>query len=130
MLLLCFLTTAIVAQAQTTDTPKVKKEAEVWTAVDQLPQFPGGTEKLFRFIDKNLKYPKEDKKNGVQGKVIVTFIVAADGALTDLKIAKALSPGCDAEALRVMALSPKWIPGSAAGKPCPVNYTLPIMFTL
>ena len=76
----------------------------------------------------NLKYPEDAKKNGVGGKVYMSFVVEKDGSLTDIKVIKGVSPELDAEAVRLIKESPKWQPGSAAGTPCRVRYIFPINF--
>ena len=110
-----------------TDTPMHNM---VFYKVEHEPEFPGGIEKLYRYLGKNLRYPAAAKENNVQGKVFVTFIVEKDGSLTDLKISKSLSPETDAEAIRLMQACPKWNPGIQNGRPVRVAYTIPVAFTL
>lgn len=94
------------------------------------PQFKGGIDAFFRFLINNIQYPKVAKDNNVQGKVFITFVVEKDGSLTDIKVARGIGSGCDDEAIRVLRLSPKWIPGLQYGVPVRVQYTMPLSFTL
>ncbi|HZX57408.1 MAG TPA: energy transducer TonB [Mucilaginibacter sp.] len=102
----------------------------IFTAVEHEPEFPGGIEKLYRYLGRNLRYPAAAKENNVQGKVFVTFVVEKDGSLTGIKISKSLSPETDAEAIRLMKASPKWNPGIQNGRPVRVLYTIPVDFEL
>ena len=81
-------------------------------------------------LGKNLKYPTEAKRNKIQGRVYISFIVEADGSLSEPKVLRGIGSGCDEEAVRVMKLSPNWIPGVQNGKKVRVNYTVPIFFSL
>ncbi|QNF33110.1 M56 family metallopeptidase [Adhaeribacter swui] len=103
---------------------------EVFTFVEQNPLFPGGLEKMFQFLGKNIKYPKAAIDANLEGNVIAEFVVTKEGKITDLKIVKSLSPETDAEAKRVIALMPDWEPGKQDSKPLNVKYTLPIKFAL
>lgn len=98
--------------------------------VEQMPQFPGGAEELMKFLQKNIKYPEEAKGKGVQGRVVVTFIVAEDGSVEEPYIARKVDPLLDAEALRVIKLMPKWKPGMQSGKFVRVKYNVPVTFRL
>jgi protein TonB len=91
------------------------------------PDFPGGPTAWSKFLSKNLKRPNADD---VQGRVIINFIIEKDGRLTNLKIVRKLFPAFDAEALRVMKLSPRWIPLKKDGKPIRSEFTIPINFTI
>lgn len=102
---------------------------EVFTAVEKLPQFPGGTETFYSFIAKNLHYPADALDKNIKGRVNITFVVERDGSLSDMKTLSNPPAMLGNEALRVMALSPKWIPGEQNGKRVAVRYTLPIVFT-
>lgn len=98
--------------------------------VEDLPQFPGGAVAMMKWLTANLKYPPSAQKRKIQGKVMVQFIVAADGTMTDLKIVKPLEKSLDNEALRVMRIMPKWKPGVQNGKPCRTMVCIPIVFKL
>ena len=97
---------------------------------EAVPTFPGGMESLYRFLVKTLRYPKEARVASIQGKVTVSFIVETDGTLSDIKISKSVDITIDDEALRVMKLSPKWIPAVKDGKPVRMPFSLPINFAL
>ncbi|BAU52192.1 M56 family metallopeptidase [Mucilaginibacter gotjawali] len=107
-----------------------KKAGPVFTAVEQNPSFPGGLEAFYRFLGKNVKYPQEMRDKNVQGRVIIRFIVEQDGALTNFNIVRDLGYGAGEEAVRVLALSPKWEPGIQNGRAVRVMYSVPINFTL
>lgn len=99
---------------------------------ETMPEFPGGQYALFKFISKNLNYPKDAKKKGIQGKVMVQFIVEKDGTIGNIRIYKGISPELDKEAIRVFSLPtmPKWKPGTSDGVAVRVRYSVPIIFKL
>ena len=97
---------------------------------DKQPVFPGGDEARSKFFAENIKYPAEAMKNKVTGKVFVSFNVAKNGAVTDVKLVKGIGSGCDEEAVRVVKLMPKWKPGEYKGKPVETNFVMPIKFAL
>ena len=99
---------------------------------ETMPEFPGGQYALFKFISKNLNYPKDAKKKGIQGKVMVQFIVEKDGTIGDIRIIRSVSPDLDKEAIRVFNLPtmPKWKPGTSDGVAVRVRYSVPIIFKL
>ncbi len=101
-----------------------------YDVVEQMPQYPGGTGKLFEYLSKNVRYPKEAEDKCLQGRVIATFIVEKDGSITNAKIVKSIDPALDAEALRVINGMPNWIPGKQNGEPVRVKYTVPVTFRL
>lgn len=103
---------------------------EVYTIVEQMPKFPGGEQAMMRFIGENLAYPEAAQAAGIQGRVTVRFVVQTDGAVTDVALLRGISPECDAEAMRVIEMMPKWEPGKQGGKVVPVYFTLPILFRL
>ena len=98
--------------------------------VEQPPQPEGGMSAFSWYVSKNLKYPDLAKRNKIEGKVFVTFIVDIDGSLTNVKILKGIEGGCDEEALRVIRNAPKWIPGKQQNKPVRVQMILPLVFKL
>jgi TonB family protein len=102
---------------------------EVFTVVDQMPVFPGGEKAMMEFIKKEMKYPISAQETGVQGTVIVNFIVDKTGKIKNAKVLKGVPP-LDAEALRVLTLMPAWQPGKMKGKPVSVSYTVPFKFVL
>jgi TonB family protein len=101
-----------------------------FVAVEQMPEFPGGMEGLIKHLSDNIKYPKDAREKGISGKVFVSFVVREDGTITDTEVAKGVNPELDAEAVRVVKLMPKWIPGRQSGEDVPVRYSLPINFAL
>ncbi len=103
---------------------------EVFTSVEKLPAYPGGMESFGKYLGKTLRYPKEAQNNGTQGRAIVTFIVEADGSLTDVHAIKDPGMGLGQEAVRVINASPKWTPGEQNGRKVRVQYTVPVIFTL
>jgi TonB family protein len=103
---------------------------KVFDVVEQMPEFVGGQAELMKFLAENVHYPEAAYKVGKQGRVIVTFIVEADGSVSNAKIVKKVSDELDAEALRVIGTMPKWKPGMQNGKAVRVKYTIPITFRL
>ena len=111
-----------------TKAPEV--EEKPFTMVEQMPQFPGGDRELLSFIAKNLRYPTVSQENGIQGKVIIRFVVSTTGDVKEITVLRSLDPYCDKEAIRVIRSLPKWIPGKQNGRNVPVYYTVPITFKL
>ena len=109
--------------------PKVE-ETKVFDVVEEMPQFPGGSSALFEYLSKNIKYPVVAEENGVQGRVVVTFVVERDGSITDVKVVKSVDPSLDKEAQRVVKSMPHWIPGKQNGSAVRVKYTVPVTFRL
>jgi len=107
-----------------------EEETKVFDVVEQMPQFPGGPNALFEYLSKNIKYPVVAEENGIQGRVIVTFVVERDGSITDVKVAKSVDPSLDKEAMRVVKSMPNWIPGKQNGSAVRVKYTVPVTFRL
>jgi TonB family protein len=110
--------------------PAGSVQEEVFLVVEQMPVFPGGETALPAYLGKEIKYPAEAVKKGIQGKVFVTFVVGKDGSVTHVKIVRGVDPMLDAEALRVVNAMPKWTPGRQNGKDVAVQYTVPINFKL
>ena len=107
-----------------------EEETKVFDVVEQMPHFPGGPNALFEYLSKNIKYPVVAEENGIQGRVIVTFVVERDGSITDVKVAKSVDPSLDKEAMRVVKSMPNWIPGKQNGSAVRVKYTVPVTFRL
>ena len=95
-----------------------------------MPEFPGGVKALMSYLAKNIEYPKEAENAGMQGRVVVQFVVNTDGSIEDAKVVRAVDPLLDQEAIRVINTMPKWKPGMQDGKTVRVKYTVPIMFRL
>lgn len=113
-----------------TGSTKATPPNEVFTSVEQLPEFAGGLDNFYRFLGKTLQYPAEARQRGVQGKVNVTFVVEADGSLSNIKALAGPGSGLEEEAARALAASPKWNPGMQNNKPVAVRYTVPVIFSL
>ena len=107
-----------------------EEETKVFDVVEEMPQFPGGQAALLEYLSKNIKYPVVAEENGVQGRVIVTFVVERDGSITDVKVVKSVDPSLDKEAARVVKSMPKWQPGKQNGSAVRVKYTVPVTFRL
>ena len=95
-----------------------------------MPEFPGGRDAMIKFLSENIKYPEEARKQGISGRVYVTFVVEADGEITDIKLLRGIGGGCDEEAMRVVSIMPKWEPGYQRGVPVRVQFNLPIKYSL
>ncbi len=106
------------------------EEQHIFLVVENMPEFPGGEASMYKFIGKNIEYPRMAKESGISGRVFVTFVVERDGSVTDVQILRGIGGGCDEEAIRVIKMMPKWTPGKQRGKPVRVQYRMPIKFTL
>ena len=106
------------------------EETQIFQVVEEMPEFPGGMAECMKWLGKNMKYPTISQENGVQGRVIVQFVVNRDGSIVDATVARGVDPYLDKEALRVVGQMPKWKPGKQRGKAVRVKYTLPVMFRL
>lgn len=118
------------AQKQEQAKSPQKGEKEVFVVVEEMPEFPGGSNALRGFIAKGIRYPAEAQANKVQGKVFVTFVVSASGKVEDAKVVKSVNPLLDAEALRIVNMMPDWKPARQRGQAVSVAYTVPIEFIL
>lgn len=107
-----------------------KDDGRVFDVVEDQPRYPGGTNALMTYLRDNIKYPAEAAKAGIQGKVIVQFVIGKDGTVRDVKPIRNISPELDAEAVRVVAAMPKWVPGYQRGEAVNVRYTLPVNFRM
>ena len=103
---------------------------EIFNVVEQMPEYPGGVGELMKFLQRNVRYPKEAQEQGKQGRVVVQFVVNKDGSITDAKIVKSVDPQLDAEALRVVNAMPNWTPGKQRGKEVRTYFTIPVTFRL
>ena len=132
-----------IEEVEIDEIPPMEEEL-IFKVVEDMPMFPGcedpnfsrneikkcSDKKMFEFIKANLQYPKEAKKNGVEGRVILQFVVQKDGSLSNIKVIRNISNGCGEEAVRVVKSMPKFKPGKQRGKTVKVQYTLPISFRL
>ena len=109
---------------------KSESSTKVYDDVDEMPSFSGGNYGLMTFLAQNMVYPVTAQENGVQGRVIISFVVETDGSITDVKVARSVDPSLDREAMRVVKAMPKWTPGKKDGKPVRVKYTTPVVFRL
>lgn len=111
--------------ASTTAQTETREES-----IERYPEFPGGMGEMMKYLSENIKYPKICQDQGVQGRVIIQFVVDTDGSITDIQVVNPINPYLDMEAVRVVNSMPKWIPGMREGKNVRVRYTLPIEFNL
>ena len=117
-------------QAVAQPEPKPVEETKVFEVVEQMPSFPGGDAALMAYLRDNMKYPVVAAENGVQGRVVVSFVVERDGSITDVKVARSVDPSLDREAVRVVKSMPHWIPGKQNGSAVRVKYNVPVSFKL
>ena len=110
--------------------PKPEVSNKVFDVVEEMPHFPGGAAALQAFLSSNTKYPVVAQENGVQGRVIVSFVVERDGSITDVKVVRSVDPSLDREASRVVRSMPRWSPGKQNGSAVRVKYTVPVVFRL
>ena len=103
---------------------------KIYTAVDQMPEFPGGQATFINFISSNLRYPAAAAENNIQGKVYVKFVVTSTGKVDKVQIARSVDKALDQEALRVCRMLPDFIPGRLYGQPVNVWYTAPVTFKI
>ena len=124
------------AQTQKADSVKSKEAATpdkkplVYTAVERLPEYPGGQDAMMQFISRNIKYPRKSAREGIEGRVYINFIVNLQGKVEDVQVTKGLAEDIDAEAIRVIQLLEGFSPAQQNGKPVLYRYVVPIKFTL
>lgn len=116
----------LTASAQTAKTT----EEKVYDVVEEMPEYPGGTAEMMKFLRENIKYPTQAEKRKEQGTVIVQFVVEKDGSLTDFALVKRASPTLDDAAVEVVKKMPKWKPGKTNGKNVRVKFSIPITYRL
>ena len=138
-ILLCSIIIFFTQCSSSKQTPKTPVDKVTWdyelgdsvhTFIKEMPEFPGGDKALYSFIAKEINYPLLAKKQGIDGKIYVQFVITKDGNVTNVRIAKGIGSGCDQEAVRVIKLLPPWIPGKINGIPVNVLLTFPIVFKL
>lgn len=110
--------------------PKNEEENKVFDVVEEQPSFPGGQGALMAWLRDNIKYPVVAAENGIQGKVIVQFVVGKNGSISNVKVLRSVDPSLDREAVRVVSSMPNWTPGKQNGTSVNVRYTLPVTFKL
>ena len=108
----------------------VVEETKIFTVVEQMPMFPGGDAALMGYLRDNMHYPTVAAENGVQGRVVVGFVVERDGSITDVNVLRSVDPSLDREAMRVVKAMPKWTPGKQNGSAVRVKYQVPVTFRL
>ena len=112
------------------EAPDEEVADEIFTVVEQQPTPDGGMAAFYKYVSKNLKYPAQARRMGIEGRVFVQFIVDKDGSITSVQSVKGIGAGCDQEAARVIRGAPKWKPGKQRGRPVKVRMILPITFKL
>jgi protein TonB len=110
--------------------PKHEEESKVFDVVEQMPSFPGGQGALLEYLASHVKYPVVAQENGVQGRVVVSFVVERDGSITDVRVVRSVDPSLDREAQRVVSSMPRWTPGKQNGSAVRVKYNVPVSFRL
>ena len=120
-----------ILQEQVVQTPDTLAVPFVLIDPELKPMFNGGSDLEFaKWVNENLRYPESVKKAGVQGRLVIQFVIYPDGKVRDVKVLRGIHPDMDAEAVRVVSSSPDWKPGSVNGKPVKVSYVLPIVCSL
>ncbi len=128
----CLIPFLLFGQTDNKGTFKVRKinNTEVITFVEEMPTFPGGENALMQFLSDNIQYPDSAKANSITGTVFVSFIIDAEGNVTNAKVLRGVNKLLDDEALRVVRMLPKWIPGKQGGINVAVYYHFPVKFIL
>lgn len=103
---------------------------KVYTIVEQQPEFEGGTSAMYKFINKNTKYPATARRMGIEGSVFVSFVIDTEGKISEVQTVKGISADCDKEAMRVIQSMPRWKPGKQNGRAVKVRFVVPIKFVL
>lgn len=105
---------------------------QIYSVVEQMPEFPGGQEALYQYLRKSIRYPEAEREAGIEGKVYLSYVVEKDGTVRDIKVLRGVpgGPGLETESIRVVEAMPKWIPGMLNGKPVAVRMNLPVSFRL
>ncbi|UJP63316.1 energy transducer TonB [Mongoliitalea daihaiensis] len=120
----------VIREVVIADAPVVEKADEIFDVVENAPEFPGGMEAWYQYLSKNLKYPTQARRMGIEGTVYVVFVVNTDGSIQDVELLRGIGGGCDEEAIRVVSSAPKWSPGKQRGRPVRVRMRLPVRFKL
>lgn len=109
---------------------ETRDEGEIFMIVEEMPEFPGGTEALHKYLAKSVNYPVIAQENGIQGRVYIQFVINQNGEVTNATILRGVDPSLDREALRVVEAMPNWKPGKQRNRPVRVSYIVPINFLL
>ena len=118
-----FCSTSVMAQTEVEDDA-------IFVVAENAPEFPGGSDSLYAYIARNIKYPEAAKKEKIEGRVFVTFVIEKDGQVSSAKILRDIGGGCGEEAIRVVKNMPKWKPGTQRGNPVRFQFNLPVSFLL
>lgn len=129
LIILLLMSSPIICKAQDKKSAKATADNS-YSIVDQMPEFPGGLDRLYDHINAEMKYPQDAIDSGKEGRVVVNFTVLEDGSIDHIKIVRSLWPSMDAEVIRIVKTFPKWIPGKNKGKTVAVFFTLPVNFQL
>ena len=130
LILMSFMAVCCLMTANAQKTVVSQTNQKVYDEVEQMPEYPGGMPAMIEFLQTNIKYPEDAVKQKVEGRVMVQFVVETDGSISDVHVAKQVFPSLDAEAIRVVQVMPKWVPGRENGKVVRVKYNLPIVFRM
>jgi protein TonB len=107
-----------------------EEKPEIFSHVEMMPSFPGGDKEMMKWLHDNISYPVIAAEQGIQGRVILRFVVGPDGSIGNVEVQRSLDPSCDKEAVRVVKKMPRWNPGKQNGNAVSVYYTLPVLFKL
>ena len=118
-----FCCTSVMAQTEVEDDA-------IFVVAENAPEFPGGSDSLYAYIARNIKYPEAAKKEKIEGRVFVTFVIEKDGRVSNAKILRDIGGGCGEEAIRVVKNMPKWKPGTQRDNPVRFQFNLPVSFML
>lgn len=130
LILLSIMAVVCLMTASAQKTVVSQSNQNIYNAVEQMPEFPGGMPAMMEFLQTNIKYPKDAIKQNVGGRVMVMFVVEPDGSLSNVRVARKVFPSLDAEAVRVVKAMPKWKPGKEKGRAVRVNFTMPVVFSI
>lgn len=130
LILLSIMAVVCLMTASAQKTVVSQSNQNIYDAVEQMPEFPGGMPAMMEFLQTNIKYPKDAIKQNVGGRVMVMFVVEPDGSLSNVRVARKVFPSLDAEAVRVVKAMPKWKPGKEKGRAVRVNFTMPVVFSI
>ncbi len=120
----------VVIQAPIAAPVEDPEESRIHVVVERMPEFPGGEAAMNQFINRTIRYPVIAQENGIQGRVVVQFVVNTDGKIVDVEVVRGVEESLDKEAIRVVKAMPPWNPGRQGGKNVRVKYTLPIRFRI
>ena len=121
---------AVIEQVQVVEPTPEPKVEQVFTAVEQMPEFPGGQQALMKFLSSNIRYPQMALANDIQGRVVVKFVVEKDGSVSDVQVVRGVDKDLDKEAVRVVKSMPKWQPGKNNGQAVRCYFNLPVTFKI